>query len=71
VFFRSRPAVAIPSERMVVPSPAHAVEPVPAGVAVATAPVGNGHTNGANGNGNGHAEPLWMQKLRAGNFQED
>jgi len=66
VFFKpSRAAKTVPTERVTAPAPA----PVPAGaVAVST---GNGH-NGYNSNGNGHGvEPMWLQRLKAGTFDDD
>jgi hydrophobic/amphiphilic exporter-1 (mainly G- bacteria), HAE1 family len=73
VFFRpSRAPVEIPTERVAVPVPHPAPVPVAAGalaVAAATAPHTNGH-NGANG-ANGHtSEPLWLQKLKSGNYSD-
>jgi hydrophobic/amphiphilic exporter-1 (mainly G- bacteria), HAE1 family len=68
VFFRpARAPVEIPSQRVVVPAPAPARVPATVvAVAANQAPNGNGHS------GNGHApEPLWLQKLRSGNFGDD
>jgi len=55
----------------------HAPAPVPVAAATAVHPNGNGsngHTNGsnghANGDGNGHAEPTWLQRLKAGSFDD-
>jgi hydrophobic/amphiphilic exporter-1 (mainly G- bacteria), HAE1 family len=65
VFFRAPRLVPaeVPSQRVTVPTPA----PVP--VAAAVAVNGNGH-NGHNGNG--HAvEPAWLQRLKAGAFEDD
>jgi HAE1 family hydrophobic/amphiphilic exporter-1 len=55
----------------------HAPAPVPVAAATGVHPNGNGsngHTNGsnghANGDGNGHAEPTWLQRLKAGSFDD-
>src|SRR5579859_3029962 len=63
------------------PAPAPAPAPVPVGARVATVSA-RGHGNGANGygngtnghgvDGNGHtAEPLWLQRLKAGRFDDE
>jgi HAE1 family hydrophobic/amphiphilic exporter-1 len=68
--FRTPRVPVVPAERVAVPTPA----PVPlaagaAAVAVAHGNVaGNGHGNGANGH---KAEPAWLQRLKAGRFDED
>jgi hypothetical protein len=52
----------------------HAPAPVPVGATAAVLVDGNGtngHTNGnGHGNGNGHAEPTWLQRLKAGSFDD-
>jgi hypothetical protein len=73
VFFR--PARHAPAEAPIeVAVPAHTPVPVPAAagaVALAEAHPGNGR-NGHNGSANGHAvEPTWLQRLKAGVFEDD
>ncbi|MBV8719542.1 MAG: efflux RND transporter permease subunit, partial [Chloroflexi bacterium] len=69
VFFRpSHAPAAVPAEHAPAPMPA----PVPVGAgagAVAVHTNGNGH-NGQNGNGHG-VEPAWLQRLKAGSFEDD
>src|SRR5579859_1810318 len=74
--FRPSHKPLIPAEHAAVPTPV----PVPvaaggSGVSVAHADgSGNGHGNGANGHtgANGHApEPVWLQRLKAGRFEDD
>jgi HAE1 family hydrophobic/amphiphilic exporter-1 len=68
--FRTPRVADVSAERVAVPTPA--AVPVAAGsttVAVARGNgAGNGHGNGANGR---KAEPAWLQRLRAGRFEED
>lgn len=60
VFRPGRARVPVPTERVAEPAP------VPVG-AVA---MGNGHHG--NGNGNGHnGEPVWLQRLKAGAFEDE
>ncbi|HEV7665666.1 MAG TPA: efflux RND transporter permease subunit [Chloroflexota bacterium] len=80
---RGKPAVgehvALPANR---PLPAPVAVPVAAGATTAAVHDTNGHgpTNGANGHGgsngangsNGHhVEPTWLQRLKAGRFEDD
>ncbi len=68
VFFRpSYPPAPVPTERVTVHPPAPAS--VPSGT-VLVAAGGGGHNGHANGNGHG-AEPTWLQKLKARDFDED
>jgi hydrophobic/amphiphilic exporter-1 (mainly G- bacteria), HAE1 family len=78
LFRPSYPTPQLPAERVAVPTHAPAVPVAAAGTMVAVAPrpsAGNGHSNG---HGNGHngangqpVEPTWLQKLKAGSFDED
>jgi HAE1 family hydrophobic/amphiphilic exporter-1 len=65
---RPKRPVVVPRERVPVeaPTPAPAPVPVPAG-AMALHADGNGHGNGANGH---KPEPAWLQKLKAGSFED-
>lgn len=78
IIFRTHRTPVVPADRVVVPAPAPV--PVAEGVVQVTVAHGNGHGNGANGangvhgaNGaNGHKpEPAWLQRLKAGRFEED
>jgi hypothetical protein len=63
VFFRpGRPVSAVPAERVAVPTPI----PAPAMAVAGTRGVGQG--NGANGH---RGEPAWLQKLKAGVFEDE
>ena len=80
--FRTPPTPVLAVERVPVPAPA--AVPVAAGagatVVAHSTGSGNGHGNGSgNGSGNGHgnganghkAEPAWLQRLKAGRFEDD
>jgi HAE1 family hydrophobic/amphiphilic exporter-1 len=70
LIIKPKRAVSVPRERIpleAAPSPVHVPAPVP----VAAGSHGNGHGNGHT-NGNGHkVEPAWLQKLKAGSFEDD
>ena len=86
LIIRPKRPVFVPSERVPVdaPTPVPAPVPVPAGAmamhADGNAQAGNGQGNGTNGHGNGanghsgsnghKAEPAWLQKLKAGSFED-
>jgi HAE1 family hydrophobic/amphiphilic exporter-1 len=75
----------VPRERVTLPVEAPAPVPVAAAAAgsstVTTAAVGIAHGNGANGHGKGanganganghHVEPVWLQRLKSGRFEDD
>jgi HAE1 family hydrophobic/amphiphilic exporter-1 len=68
--FRIPRVAVVPAARVAVPTPAP-VTVAAGGTTVATAHgngSGNGHGNGANGH---KAEPVWLQRLKAGRFEED
>jgi hypothetical protein len=80
--FRTPPTPVLAVERVPVPAPAPV--PVAAGAAATVVAHGNGSGSGSgnghgNGSGNGHgnganghkAEPAWLQRLKAGRFEED
>jgi HAE1 family hydrophobic/amphiphilic exporter-1 len=68
--FRTPRVSDVSAERVAVPTPA--AVPVAAGSTTGAVArgngAGNGHGNGANGR---KAEPAWLQRLRAGRFEED
>jgi HAE1 family hydrophobic/amphiphilic exporter-1 len=67
VFFRpSRGPAPVPAERVAVPAPA----PVPVAVGAVAVVDDHSGTNGRNGNGH-TAEPVWLQRLKAGAFEDD
>jgi HAE1 family hydrophobic/amphiphilic exporter-1 len=69
VFRTPRLAVA-PAAR--VPAAAPAAVPVAAGATTVAARQSNGASNGHGNGANGHkAEPAWLQRLKAGRFEED
>jgi HAE1 family hydrophobic/amphiphilic exporter-1 len=67
VFRRPRATEPVPTERVAVPTPAPAPAPVPSGAVLVAAGAGNGH----NGHANGGVEPMWLQKLKAREFDDD
>jgi hydrophobic/amphiphilic exporter-1 (mainly G- bacteria), HAE1 family len=72
--FRTPRAPVVPVERVVVPTPVAVAVAAGAGAgAVAHGNgSGNGHGNGSGNGANGHkVEPAWLQRLKAGRFEED
>jgi HAE1 family hydrophobic/amphiphilic exporter-1 len=69
IFRPARVVAPVPAGRVAVPQPV----PVPAGHAVAVVSDGNGHNgqNGDNGANGQKAEPAWLQKLKAGRFDDE
>ena len=76
--FRTPQMPMVAAERVAVPAPA--AVPVTAGATAVAVAHGNGSGNGhGNGPGNGHgneangrnAEPVWLQRLKAGRFEDD
>jgi hypothetical protein len=68
--FRTPRAPVVPVERVVVPTPV--AVPVAAGAGAVAVAHGNGSGNGHGNGANGHkAEPAWLQRLKAGRFEED
>jgi predicted RND superfamily exporter protein len=74
LIFRTARTAVVPPERV-------AVEPAPVASSVGATALamprpahsngnGNGHANG-NGTGSGHTEPAWLQRLKAGKFEDD
>ncbi|MDQ6672491.1 MAG: efflux RND transporter permease subunit [Chloroflexota bacterium] len=74
IFRQPRGVVAVPSTRVAVETPVAAPQPVVAAAAGTVAGRTEPHANGANApaaNGNGHkAEPAWLQRLKAGTFED-
>jgi len=68
--FRTPRLAVVPAERVAVPTPV--AVPVAAGATSAAIAHGNGAGNGHGNGANGHkAEPAWLQRLKAGRFDDD